>query len=141
MARRRVIFEGDDTSGREELWLTNGTAAGTVELVVTNNVFTSSGGLQPANLALFNGEIFFQGTDAATVKGLWVSDGTVAGTHEITGIAGANPAGVLPSDITAFNSQILFSGDNTSGNLGLWVSDGTAAGTAGRLQTRQPEPG
>jgi hypothetical protein len=35
MARRRVIFEGDDTSGRQGLWLTNGTVAGTVELAVT----------------------------------------------------------------------------------------------------------
>src|SRR5262249_35029412 len=62
---------------------------------------------------------------------LWVTDGTVANTHEITGIAGASTSGVLSSSVgpafTVFNNEVLFAGANSAGHVGLWVTDGTAA--------------
>src|SRR5262249_34977854 len=62
--------------------------------------------------------------------GLWVTDGTAAGTHELTGIAGADPFfGLSPSGFTVFTSEVLFSGSDTTNQFGLWVTDGTAAGT------------
>ena len=61
--------------------------------------------------------------------GLWVSNGTAAGTHELTGITGADSSGLAPSDLTVLNGEILFRGLDSSGRAGLWITDGTAAGT------------
>ena len=33
------------------------------------------------------GEVLFEGTNAAYLTGLWVTDGTAAGTHQLTGRA------------------------------------------------------
>ena len=57
-------------------------------------------GLNPTNLTVFNGEVLFGGLDASGDMGLWVTNGTVAGTQELTGVAGADPSGLAPSDLT-----------------------------------------
>jgi hypothetical protein len=63
-------------------------------------------------------------------QGLWVTDGTVAGTHELAGIKGAYSGGLAPSDFTVIsNNEVLFNGVDASGNHTLWVTNGTAAGT------------
>ena len=44
----------------------------------------------------------FEGTDTAGKTGLWVTNGTAAGTSELTGISGANTSlGVSPAFLTA----------------------------------------
>ncbi len=71
----------------------------------------------------------FEGIDAAGNQGLWVTDGTTAGTHEIQ-VSGAYSTGVHPQDLTAFKNEVLFAGYDAAGIIqGLWVTDGTAAGT------------
>src|ERR1700749_1263588 len=77
---------------------------------------------------------FFNGYDTSLGAGLWISDGTAAGTSEIGGIKdggvnGVSSGGVPPSDLTAFGNGVLFTGYDSSGVIGLWVSNGTAAGT------------
>src|SRR5580700_3277638 len=58
----------------------------------------------------------FYGYDANGNSGLWVSDGTAAGTGKISAAA--------PYAIVQLGSEVLdFSG-------GLWVTDGSAAGTS-----------
>jgi ELWxxDGT repeat protein len=118
----RVLFAGDDTAGNGGLWVTDGTAAGTHELM---------GGSNPYDMTVFNGEVLLELGNATTPPNLWVTDGTAGGTHELN-VSGANVGlfqdDVIP-DMTVFNGQVLFSGNDTSGNIGLWVSDGTAAGT------------
>ena len=46
-------------------------------------------GFVPSDLTVFNDQILFSGNDATGQTGLWKSDGTAAGTHELTGIVGA----------------------------------------------------
>ncbi len=99
-----------------------------------SNAFTGPGGLfgasySPPDLTVFNNEVLFDGLDAAGNNGLWVTDGTAAGTHELTGISGAYVAGVNPHYMTVFKSEVLFEGIEADGTRGLWVTDGTAAGT------------
>jgi ELWxxDGT repeat protein len=60
---------------------------------------------------------------------LWVTNGTAAGTYELTNISGANSGGLYPFYFTVFNNEVLFRGADAAGNYGLWVTDGTAAGT------------
>jgi ELWxxDGT repeat protein len=130
-----VFFSGTDASGRIELWETNGTAAGTNELSVAGAATVGQdlgpAGLFPSDLTVFNDQILFSGNDARSQTELWETDGTAAGTHELTDIAGATTTGVGldPSDLTVYNGEVLFSGIDSSGLYGLWETDGTAVGT------------
>ena len=69
--------------------------------------------------------MLFSGLDPKSYSRLWVTDGTAAGTHEVT------QDGSDPSSLTVFNGKVLFCGDDTvdPGIETLWVTDGTAAGT------------
>jgi ELWxxDGT repeat protein len=58
-----------------------------------------------------------------------VTDGTAAGTHELTGIKGASANGLQPTDLTVFGKEVLFAGVDAAGNIGLWATNGTVAGT------------
>jgi ELWxxDGT repeat protein len=130
-----VLFQGKDASGKLGLWVTDGTAAGTHELTGISGansfgglfILTGFGDVPPPDFTIFNGEVLFRGVNAAGNAGLWVTDGTAAGTHELTGISGAGS--LSPESMTVFNGQVLFKGHNNGGRLGLWVTDGTAAGT------------
>jgi ELWxxDGT repeat protein len=128
-----VLFGGYDTSGQIGLWVTNGTAAGTHELTGISGANTGMFGLLPFDMTVFSGEVLFAGQDASGAVGLWVTNGTAAVTHELTGISGASTSGLFASDInpdfTVFNGEVLFAGDDASGDIGLWVTNGTAAGT------------
>src|SRR5262249_60401645 len=88
------------------------------------------------DLTVFNGKVLFAGLDTANQIGLWVTDGTAAGTHEITGISGANATGLLQfpggtgsPDFTVFNGEALFNGVDAHRARGLWETAGTAPGT------------
>ena len=71
----------------------------------------------------------FEGQDATYGNaGLWVTDGTVAGTTELS-VAGAGPYGLHPTGFTPVNGKLLFGGEDTSDRFGLWATDGTVAGT------------
>lgn len=79
-------------------------------------------------------EVLFEGEDQSGHLGLWVTNGTVLGTSELTGIANAYSGGLFTSginpDITANGGVALFDGYDSSGHLQLWVTNGTVAGTS-----------
>ncbi len=134
-ANGRVFFSGVDASGSTGLWTSNGTTAGTVELAVggtdTQDIAQMGVGLNPSNITVANGQIFFAGTDGAGSIGLWKSDGTAAGTTELT--IGNTPAGGINptmSNIVSFNGLTYFAGQDASGNIGLWVTDGSGGDTS-----------
>jgi ELWxxDGT repeat protein len=61
----------------------------------------------------------------ATHEDLWVTDGTVAGSHAITSLG----IGSIVTDLTMIGTRLYFDvNDGIHGNE-LWTSDGTAAGT------------
>jgi ELWxxDGT repeat protein len=131
MSTNVVLFAGFNSSGQAGLWLTDGTAAGTHELTGIGGAYSYGlfGGGNPPDITVLDGNALFNGFNASGYDGLWVTDGTAAGTHELTGISGAYSGGLDPSNMTVFNGQAFFGGfDATRGN-GLWVTDGTAAGT------------
>jgi ELWxxDGT repeat protein len=85
-------------------------------------------GLDPSDLTVLNGKVFFIGADGAGYHGLWVTDGTAAGTTEIGGGANQGVGLLYPGDLTVFNGEVLFRGQ-AGGFSDLWVTDGTVAGT------------
>ncbi len=130
----QVLFAGrigPAEMGPYTLWTTDGTAAGTVPLPLTS-IGASSNGLFTATVTpgftVFGNEVLFRGIDTGGAFGLWMTNGTAAGTTEIKGISGAASTGVNPSDMTVFNGAVLFNGTDTAGHFGLWTTNGTGGG-------------
>ena len=94
-----VLFNGASganaagPAGHLGLWMTDGTTAtGTAELGGSTGIFgASASGIDPTDMTVFNGKALFNGVDRSGLSGLWATDGTAGGTHELTGIAGAGP--------------------------------------------------
>ena len=133
----QLFFTANDGVNGNELWVSDGTTAGTQLLADINASSSPSYPLSsyPYNLTEFDGQLFFSADDGGTGRELWVSDGTTAGTQLILDI---NPgssyyygysSGSYPNNLTEFDGQLFFTAnDGFSGNE-LWVSDGTTAGT------------
>ncbi len=115
-----------------DFWITDGTTNGTHELLAEPAGATAAKdplGLNPNDLTVFNGEVFFNGFDKFGRQQLWETDGTAAGTQMLT-VAGASTAsGLTPSNLEVYDGQLLFQGINNKGYVGLWTTDGTPGGT------------
>ncbi len=119
--RDKVFFAATDDNAdfipRNELWVSDGTAAGARQLTDASDALGSS----PSNLTAVGDQVFF----AAFTPQLafWRSAGTAASTLPlpISPAPGAAPA------VAAFGGLVFVSG--SGGSLQLWLSDGTAAGT------------
>ena len=124
----KALFEGADPSTLGGLWITDGTAAGTSEIGGPGSTGISEAnfdGLQPGYFQVYKGEALFQGAAGLAggeVFGLWVTNGTAAGTSEIggnenAGIKNAYSGGLLqdPPDFTPFDGKVLFRGWDNKG--------------------------
>ena len=129
----KLFFTANDGVTGAELWVSDGTADGTLLLkdirTGGNSGFRS---LEP-EFTEFDGKLFFTANDGVTGNELWVSDGTADGTLLLKDINTTDgPDGLsssYASNLTEFDGKLLFSAnDGVSGNE-LWVSDGTADGT------------
>ena len=96
-----VLFRGLDQSGRPQLWVTNGTVAGTHELTGIVGAGTTAGGFNPSGFAVYDGLVLFSGVDSSGRDELWTTNGTVAGTMEINPGSAAQSLGLSPVDLTA----------------------------------------
>lgn len=113
------------TRGRE-LWVTDGTAAGTSFLADTRPG-SQSGVFQTFDAVEFQGELVFAGWYSGGTKTLWRTDGTTVGTVRLD-TAGATPS-VESSDPVAFIELggNLYYLARQSGSPRLHVWDGTVA--------------
>ena len=117
-------------SGGPVLWSTSGSGAEFLTVIGEGVNPLGHVDFSPSYLTVSGNEVLFSGADSVFYNGLWVSDGTGAGTHELKGIANANASGgVEPTDITSFLGEALFNGVDTAGDHSLWESDGTVTGT------------
>ena len=105
-----------------ELYRTDGTSAGTVQLT-----WQPPGGILSGQMTDVNGELFFSGytTSNFTDMALWKSDGTVTGTSMVKDL----PGGLNPINLAGIGGKLYFSANDGIHGQGLWTSDGTAAGT------------
>jgi hypothetical protein len=128
-----VLFAGTDAGGAIDLWVTNGTAAGTYEITGISGADSGGGGgFQPVDFTLFDGEVLLKGLDSTVGLGLWITNGTASGTYELTGIRGVSTAGLFLNTqpyFTPFNGEVIFAGTDINQIIGLWVTNGTSAGT------------
>ena len=95
----------------KELWISDGTASGTIELSDTPFY-------PPDKETLIDGDYIFQGGG-----GIWKTNGTPAGTQLIS------DEGNSIEKITQFGDQVIYSNFHSLFQTEPWITDGTAAGT------------
>ena len=126
-----LLYFTFETEPHEELWKSDGTAAGTSRVKTFTTV---------QNLVNVNGTLFFSaGDDVVSYQRLWKSDGTVAGTVLVKDIsAGAGN----PYFVKLFNANgtLFFTANDQVNGEELWKSDGTEAGTV-LVKNIEPGPG
>ncbi|MEL6334148.1 MAG: DUF4114 domain-containing protein [Cyanobacteria bacterium J06623_4] len=123
----QVLFKFDDGIHGIELWVTDGTTAGTKLLKDINPGAATSGVRGFADIG--NGKLLFGADDGTNGRELWVTDGTEEGTVSTTSLFPANNNLSLFEFAALGNGQFVFvASDETHGNE-LWVTDGTSAGT------------
>ena len=136
----RVFFNGLDVAGLPQLWITDGTAANTVE--IASSLASSAQGLDPQDFLALSNQTLFNGLDTNGNPQLWTTDGRVTGTAPIV-LQTDSASGLNPTDLTAFGTGALFAGADPTGT-GLWYTDGTATGTveltAGSTVPDGPDP-
>ncbi|MBI3245670.1 MAG: hypothetical protein HYZ50_04080 [Deltaproteobacteria bacterium] len=120
-----LFFVADDGSSGLELWKSDGTETGTVQV---KDIFPGAVGSMPSDLIAVNGLLFFVASDGAHGRELWKSDGTEAGTQMVKDIF-PGLVGALPSSLTNANGLLVFAASDGVNGYELWQSDGSAAGT------------
>ena len=128
---RKVFFKADNVDGTtgEELWVTDGTEAGTkfVKDINTEEIATGTANSAIDNMVNFyNEKLFFKAFSIESSNEPWASDGTEAGTYQIydsnptfdeTGFprgGGASDAAMYP-----YNGRIYFRGYTLDGGCEL----------------------
>jgi len=122
-----VLFSSGNATGlaiktHVGLWISDGTTAGTHEITGIAGASATTMGIDPWSLVTLGNHVLFNGYDSNNQRGLWITDGTGAGTHELAGTAGLNP-----TDLTVVGDQVYFNGVDSNGHHGLWVTDGMSA--------------
>jgi len=119
-----LFFRANDGIHGEELWKSDGTAAGTM---MVKDLNPGAGSSSPGSLTNVNGTLYFAAANGINGVELWKSNGTQAGTVLVKDInAGGSSS---PQYLTNVNGTLFFAADDGVNGSELWKSNGTAAGT------------
>ncbi|SMC84087.1 ELWxxDGT repeat protein [Moheibacter sediminis] len=127
----KIYFNANDGFDYEngqhgfELWVSDGTAAGT-EIVADINTAESS---NPSGMVTFGDKIYFSADNGINGIELWASDGTQAGTYMVKDIRTEGNGNSLPGHFIVFNDKLFFSAYTEQTGREMWVTDGTEQGT------------
>ena len=141
----RVLFTPSAAAAGIELWVSDGTSAGT-HLLQDIHPGTDGKGVPnhslPRDFArLSEDTMLFSAVSDLGIE-LWKTDGSSAGTALVKDIR-PGPEGSLLSGLAAADSKVYFAvsatGDPLDGEYDLWESDGSSAGTQRLLQLEAKE--
>lgn len=124
-SRAYLLADAGDTGA--ELWVTDGTAAGTR---LVKDILPGLDGSFPDEVAFFEGRLVFSAQGEIFDRELWESDGTPQGTRELAELR-PDLGSSRPHSFTRAGSRVIFKASprGASGlNLSVYSSDGTASG-------------
>jgi ELWxxDGT repeat protein len=129
----QIYFAANDGVVGTELWKTDGSNAGTslVQDIRTGLAGSSVPGSISSslgqNLAVFNGNIYYQANDGVNGSELWRTDGTSAGTFLLKNISALG--GSAPGSFYQMGNSLYFIAFESGEGFELYKTDGTEAGT------------
>ena len=120
----RMLFAGmEGYSWPPRLWVSDGTAAGTVALQTAQGQIPS----WPTGVRSLGDRVVFWADDGKHGMEPWVTDGTPAGTRMVRDIFRVNASN--PQELTDVDGTLFFVAYDAQNHYGLWKSDGTAEGS------------
>lgn len=135
-----VLFAADDLVHGRELFVTDGTAAGTRLVADINpktvpNTVTNPPGIPPrvglssapSDFVALGSRVVFVADDGTSGRELWITNGTTRGTRRIVDLRPGSE-GSMPHDLVTFNGSVYFIARNGEAE-GLFRTDGTVQGT------------
>lgn len=137
----KIVFASNVTGSGSEMWVTDGTSAGTFLLKdIESGAMGSISDFNPG--VVVGGKFYFNANDSTNGDELWVTDGTSAGTQLVKDICSGNCSS-SPRYFFAIGSTLYFwtvvdnpTSMSQSASI-LWKSDGTSAGTV-QMQDYRP---
>lgn len=134
-----VLFRGSDGTVFNELFFSDGTAAGT-RLVADIAPGLTTGSV-PIGMREVGGVAYFQAWGRPDDPEIWRTDGTAVGTWRVRDIR-PGVHGSAPADFVAIGNSCLFSALEPLTGREPWITDGTEAGTrmVADLDVVQPVP-
>lgn len=132
LSGNQLFFTALETSTGKELYVSDGTAAGTR---LVEDTYPGEQGARPAGLTPFNGGVIFQAIIDSTTNDteLAWSDGTI-----ITTVANIAPdTSSFPSNFIPFRGEIYFTAFTIAEGTELWKTDGSEEGTQLVYETRE----
>jgi ELWxxDGT repeat protein len=124
----RLLFVPDDPQLGQELWTSDGTAAGT-RLLADLAPQTANGDASPGRLTALGDAMLFAATDGVRARGLWRTDGTAAGTTRLSDGAPSEPSSFPAPESARLGNRIVYTGAATPNDNEVWITDGTSAGS------------
>ena len=125
----KLYFVANEPIQGSELWVTDGTAMTAARPVKDINAGTLGSAIRDLNSV--DGKLLFvaRGNIHTEEDALWVSDGTEAGTVEVSKITatGSDPK---MQQFMILDDKLLFSADDAIHGSELWSSDGTTTNTS-----------
>lgn len=123
-----LYFEADDDVNSDQLWISDGTDAGTFMVLINQDTADSSPNADPQNFFLFNGLVYFNadnGDGSQNDKELWVTDGTAGNTMLLANLATdtLGPDGSNPQEFFALGDSLYFQA-RVNNTTELWRYNG-----------------
>ena len=109
------VYDADTAS--YEIWKTDGTTAGTVQVA---DIVSGTGDSHPMDMTVMGDKLFFNAYTPASGSELWKSDGTSAGTVQVadiyTGTGSSNP-----TRLTVSGDRLFFAADDGETGSEPWT--------------------
>ncbi|OAV44773.1 hypothetical protein [Lewinella sp. 4G2] len=125
----RLIFPASNDATGTEIWISDGTPAGTRLL---SDIVPGEDGSEPHGFTKVGDQVFFAATTPRFGTELYRTDGTTRGTRIVADIFTGPASGLLEDPDRTFGfaqDTLLFAARNSIAETELWRSDGTLEGT------------
>lgn len=120
---------GNSTAQNQELWVSDGTTAGT-QIFKEINVSTQKGS-SPSHLKVINDKLYLVANDGINGNEVWISNGQSNGTTLLKNIniAAADAITNFSPSFTLFENEVYFTALSLENGIELWKTDGTNENT------------